>query len=243
MPSPPQVSDRVQARRPANRLLASLSDADYASIAPGLTQIPMSLRQRLQEAQSEIRHVFFPNGGMASVTDVTSDGAMVEVAAVGDEGFVNVEAVLGADIAGRQALVQVPNGSLHTLSLADFHSAVEGSKTFRDAMHRYARGFLATVTQSASCLALHPVQERFCRWLLTAHDRVRVEQFPISHEFLAMMLGVSRPTVTIVAGTLQKAGLIQYVHGRMTIVDRTMLEASSCECYGTLRTEYKRLGL
>ena len=129
------------------------------------------------------------------------------------------------------------------MSLADFRSAVEHSKAFRDAMHRYARGFLATVTQSASCLALHPVQERCCRWLLTARDRVRVDQFPISHEFLAMMLGVSRPPVTIVAGTLQEAGPIQYDHGRMTTVDRAMLEASSCECYGTLRTEYRRLRL
>lgn len=229
--------------RPPNRLLAGLSEADFSAIAPKLTEMPIDHRQTLQVAQQAIRHVYFPNGGMVSVTDVTSDGAMVEVAGVGHEGFVNVEAVLGAETAGHQAMVQIPDGSVHVLSLRDFREALERSRTFRDAMHRYARGFLATVTQSASCLALHPVQERCCRWLLTAHDRVRVDQFPISHEFLAMMLGVSRPTVTLIAGTLQKAGLIQYVHGRMTIVDRSLLEAATCECYATLKAEYQRLGL
>ena len=229
--------------RPANRLLANLSEADYAHVAPRLTRVAMQYRQTLQAAQDPIRHVYFPDGGMVSMTDVTNDGAMVEVAAVGVEGFVNVEAVLGAETAGRQAIVQIPNGSAHVLSLRDFQAALEHSRSFRDTMHRYARGFLATVTQSASCLALHAVQERCCRWLLTAHDRVRVDQFPISHEFLAMMLGVSRPTVTIVAGTLQKAGLIEYVHGKMTIVERAQLEKATCECYGTLKAEYQRLGL
>ena len=129
------------------------------------------------------------------------------------------------------------------MSLAAFRQALERSPGFRDAMQRYARGFLATVMQSATCLALHPVHERCCRWLLTAHDRVRSDRFSLSHEFLAMMLGVSRPTVTIVAGTLQKAGLIQYVHGKMTILDRSQLEAASCECYATLKKEYQRLRL
>lgn len=243
MTSSTPVTTRLSNRRPKNRLLSGLSAGDFARIAPQLTEVPIDQRQTLQGAQDAISHVFFPNGGMVSVTDVTSDGSMVEVAAVGDEGFVNVEAALGAEIAGRHAMVQIPDGTALALSLRDFQAALDHSRDFREAMHRYARGFLATVTQSASCLALHAVQERCCRWLLSAHDRVRVDHFPISHEFLAMMLGVSRPTVTIVAGTLQKAGFIQYVHGRMTIVDRSLLEAATCECYATLKAEYQRLGL
>jgi len=224
-------------------LLASLSEADFGRIAPALSTIPIRHRQVLQAAQEPISHVYFLDGGLGSVTDVTSDGNMVEVAAVGDEGFVNVDAALGADVASHQVIIQVSGSHAHALPLRDFRAALDQSASFRDAMHRYARGFLATVTQSASCLALHPVQERCCRWLLTAHDRMHVDQFTISHEFLAMMLGVSRPTVTIVAGVLQKAGLIQYVHGKMTIVDRRQLEAASCECYATLRDEYQRLRL
>jgi len=97
--------------------------------------------------------------------------------------------------------------------------------------------------QSAACLALHPVQERCCRWLLMTHDRVHQDEFHLSHEFLAMMLGTTRPTVTIVAGTLQKAGLIKYTHGRITILDRQRLEAASCECYSTVKEHFDRLQL
>ena len=114
---------------------------------------------------------------------------------------------------------------------------------FFDCIQRYAQGFLSLMMQSTACMALHPVQERCCRWLLMTHDRVRSDQFHLSHEFLAMMLGSTRPTVTAVAGTLQRAGLIKYVHGRITILDRQRLEAASCECYSTVKKHFDRLGL
>ena len=96
---------------------------------------------------------------------------------------------------------------------------------------------------STGCIAFHPVQQRCCRWLLMTHDRVQRDEFHLSHEFLAMMLGSTRPTVTVVAGTLQKAGLINYKHGRITILDRKRLESASCECYGTVKGHFDRLGL
>jgi CRP-like cAMP-binding protein len=99
------------------------------------------------------------------------------------------------------------------------------------------------IMQSTGCMALHRVQERCCRWLLMTHDRVRQDEFHLSHEFLAMMLGATRPTVTIVAGTLQKAGLIKYTHGRIRILDRKSLEEASCECYATVKGHFDRLGL
>jgi CRP-like cAMP-binding protein len=108
-----------------------------------------------------------------------------------------------------------------------------------DAALRYL--FLAM--QSTACMALHHVQERCCRWLLMTHDRIREDSFDLSHEFLAMMLGTTRPTVTLVAGTLQHAGMIKYRHGRMTILDRTALEGASCECYASVKSEFTRLGL
>jgi CRP-like cAMP-binding protein len=102
---------------------------------------------------------------------------------------------------------------------------------------------LLLTMQSTACMALHPVQQRCCRWLLMAHDRVRRDDFHLSHEFLAMMLGATRPTVTVVAGTLQRAGFIKYTHGRMTILDRESLESASCECYATVKGHFDRLGL
>jgi CRP-like cAMP-binding protein len=108
---------------------------------------------------------------------------------------------------------------------------------------RYWQGLLTLIMQSTACMALHPVQDRCSRWLLMAHDRVHRDEFDLSHEFLAMMLGATRPTVTVVAGSLQKAGFIRYKHGRITILDRKGLENSACECYSTVKGQFDRLGL
>jgi CRP-like cAMP-binding protein len=137
----------------------------------------------------------------------------------------------------------VADASAEVMSVDTFKRELERAGPFQECVQRYSQGLLMLMMQSTGCMALHPVQERCCRWLLMTHDRIRTDQFHLSHEFLAMMLGSTRPTVTIVAGTLQKAGLIKYVHGRMTIVDRAGLEAASCECYGTVKSHFDRLGL
>jgi CRP-like cAMP-binding protein len=124
-----------------------------------------------------------------------------------------------------------------------FKNEMNRSGAFQESVLRYWQGFQMLIMQSTACMALHPVQERCCRWLLMAHDRVHRDDFELSHEFLAMMLGATRPTVTVVAGTLQKAGLIRYRHGRMTILDRKSLEDASCECYATVKAGFDRLGL
>jgi CRP-like cAMP-binding protein len=139
--------------------------------------------------------------------------------------------------------VPVPDMDAQVMETAAFRRETERPGAFRECVSRYLQGYLFLAMQSTACMALHHVQERCCRWLLMTHDRVREDQFELSHEFLAMMLGTTRPTVTLVAGTLQQAGMIKYRHGRITIVDRAALEGASCECYASVKSEFTRLRL
>ena len=181
--------------------------------------------------------------GVASVTAVMKNGSMVEIATVGDEGVLGINALFGVDLLGSEAMMQVPDTNAEVLPVAIFKRELERRGPCTNAFNAISEGFLALVMQSTACMALHPVLERCCRWLLMTHDRMRRDDFHLSHEFLAMMLGSTRPTVTVVAGTLQKAGFIKYVHGHITILDRAGLEAASCECYRTVKDHFDRLGL
>lgn len=244
MPSSPLDGARPSSiDRPKNRLLAGLPDEEFARLRPLLKSIPLGTKQVLHPTNQPIRDVFFLNGGMASLTIAMADGAMVEVATVGDEGFVGINAYFGGEMIGGEAMLQVPDTSAEAMTADVFRGEIDRRGPFRDAMHRYAQGFLMLVMQSTGCLALHTVQERCCRWLLMTHDRVHRDDFHLSQEFLAMMLGSTRPTVSVVAGTLQKAGLITYSYGHITILDRPGLEAGACECYRAVKAHYDRLGL
>ena len=177
------------------------------------------------------------------MTTVMQDGSMVEIATVGDEGLVGINAFFGGAMLSGETMMQVPDTNAEVMSTAAFTRELARGGPFHECVHRYSQGLLMLIMQSTGCMALHTVQERCCRWLLMTHDRIRQDEFHLSHEFLAMMLGATRPTVTIVAGTLQKAGLINYTHGRITILDRKGLEDASCECYSTVRGHFDRLGL
>ena len=231
------------ALRPNNRLLAGLPAADFDRIKASLRTVPVGLRHVFHQANEPVTHVYFPNGGVASITTALEDGSIVEVATVGDEGLVGLEAMFGDGAIGRESIMQVPDTNAEVMAVPDFRRELARGEAFSQAIQRYAQGFLSLVMHSTACIALHPVQERCCRWLLMTHDRVHRDQFQLSHEFLATMLGATRPTVSVVAGTLQKAGFIKYVHGRMTILDRAGLEAASCECYRTVKADFDRLGL
>ena len=138
---------------------------------------------------------------------------------------------------------RLPDTNIEVLPVGIFNRETERRGPFYESVQRYSHGYLILMMQSAACLTLHPVEQRCSRWLLMTHDRMRRDDFHLSHEFLAMMLGSTRPTVTVVAGTLQKAGLIKYVHGHITILDRAGLEGASCECYRTVKDHFDRLGL
>ena len=243
--SHPQRSHEVGRARPRNRLLAGLPEAEFGRIQPLLRTIPVGLRHVFHRTREPIEQVYFPNAGVASITVAMAGGSMVEVATVGDEGFVGVEAMFGGAPHDRESLLQVPapDADAEMMALADFRREVWRGEAFSEAIQRYAQGFLTLAMHSTACMALHPVQERCCRWLLLVHDRIHRDEFQLSHEFLAVMLGSTRPTVSVVAGTLQKAGFIRYVHGRMSILDRAGLEASCCECYHTVKADFDRLGL
>jgi len=229
--------------RPKNKLLASLPRAEFDRLRPHLRTIPTKVRQVLHPVNEPVRKVYFLNGGVASMTTVMNDGAMVEIATVGDEGLVGINAFFGGSMLSGETMMQVPDTSAEVLSVDAFQRELARGGAFHECVHRYSQGLLMLIMQSTGCMALHPVQERCCRWLLMTHDRVHHDEFHLSHEFLAMMLGSTRPTVTTVAGTLQKAGLIKYTHGRISILDRRGLEAASCECYATVRGHFDRLGL
>jgi hypothetical protein len=229
--------------RPKNRLLSCLPPPDFQRLRRHLTTRPVALKQVFQPFNEPVHEVFFPNGGVASVTTVMKNGDMVEIATVGDEGLLGINALFGDDLLGGETMMQVPDTNIEVLPVEIFKREIERRGPFYECVQRYSQGFVILTMQSAACMALHPVLERCCRWLLMTHDRMRRDNFHLSHEFLAMMLGSTRPTVTVVAGTLQKAGMIKYVHGHITILDRASLEAASCECYATVKRHFERLRL
>ena len=214
-----------------NRLLAALPAADYARILPSLTVVPLKLKDTLHKPGEPIRDVYFPGGGFCSMLTVLEDGKMVEIATVGREGMVGVSAILDGAPVTSAAMVQGETDTCYRMKVDAFRREVDQRGAFHELMAHFAQALFGFVAQSTACNAIHSVEQRLARWLLMAQDRMGSDEFPLTQEFVAMMLGASRPTVTVVAGTLQKAGLIKYRHGHVSIVDRENLEAASCECY------------
>jgi len=229
--------------RPKNRLLSALPDEDFQRVRPHLTTVPLTVKRTLLKRRAPIRYVYFPNGGVCSVTAMMKNGNAVEVATVGDEGMIGIAAFFGGLAMPGESMVQVPDTNAERLGIDAFHREMDQRGALYDAVNRYSQATMALMMQSTACMALHGVQERCCRWLLMTHDRVKTDQFTLSHEFLAMMLGSTRPTVTLVARHLQQAGVIRYTHAKIAILNRKRLEAMSCECYSTVKAEFDRLGL
>jgi CRP-like cAMP-binding protein len=226
-----------------NRLLASLPPDSYTEAALDLDLMAVAVGDVVVDDAARMQHVFFPNGGVYSVTAEMLNGDLVEVATVGLEGMLGVNAFLGDLQGSGRSLQQVPDGLLPRMRVRDFLKHTAQSGPFRDVIMRYAQANFLQVMQSTACNALHNVEQRCCRWLLQTHDRVDGDSFLLKQEFLAIMLGASRPTVNRVVGGLQEAGLIRTRYGRIQIVDRKKLERSSCECYRVVVDHFKRLGL
>jgi CRP-like cAMP-binding protein len=194
----------------------------------------------LYEAGEPIDAVYFPLNSVASLRTITDDGAAVEVALIGWEGAVGLPLFLGLEHDGLWAMNQVPGAAL-TMSAAAFRSAPDRWAPLRQVVGRFAHVVMVQIAQVAGCHRLHPVDERCARWLLQVHDRVGSDTFPLTQDFLATMLGVRRPSVTIAVGLLQRAGLVGQRRGRITVLDRAGLEAAACECYRTLATAIDQL--
>ncbi len=223
-----------------NRILARLPLAVLQHLKDHLTEVEAVPRDPIFEPNTPFEHVYFPETGVASLLTVLEDGAEVEVATVGYEGFVGLPAFFGARQSPGRAFWQIP-GKGFRMDLATLREETTDGGPLTKMLNLYAQFFFTQVAQSATCNRLHSVEQRCARWMLMSHDRVEGDQFDLTQEFLAQMLGVRRTGVTETAGALQGEGLIRYSRGHMTIVDREGLERKSCECYRAVRAEMERL--
>ena len=222
-----------------NRLLGALPKDDHDRLLPHLEKISLPLREILYEANGPIAHVFFPLHGVVSLV-IMDGGFTLEVGIIGNEGLVGTPVFLGADRSPTRAIAQIPADALR-MEVKVFQSEMTRHGALHGLVQRYTQTMINQISQSIVCNHRHSVEKRMCRWLLMSHDRVGADEFPLTHEFLAQMLGVCRPTVTAVAGTLHKSGLISYHRGTITVNDRKGLEAASCECYAVVAKELSRL--
>ena len=234
------VSSTDTARRYGNALLDRLSANEYERLAGELEPVTLDVRTVLFQPDELITDVYFPTSGMVSLAVIMEDGTATEVATIGKEGMVGTAVFLGSESMPVQAICQVA-GEAVRMGSAALRKEAKRDGGLRDALERYTQALFAQIAQASVCNRLHPIEARMARWLVMTHDRVDVDEFALTQEFLAEMLGVRRATVTVTAGALQKAGYIQYSRGRIRIVDRAGLEAATCECYAVIKQEYDRL--
>lgn len=228
--------------RPRNRLLAALSDEEFDRLATQFERVPLREKQLLHHQGAAIEKIYFPNGGVISIVTVLSTGVCVEGATIGREGMVGLPAFLGdAPISPFESMVQVPDTDALSISVEAFRTELSRLQTLQKLMERYVQVVIAQMMQSNACNAVHSVQQRCARWLLTVRDHVGADEFQLSHEFLAQMLAVQRATISDVAAALRSAGLISYRYGHVRVLDGDGLEAASCECYGVIRGHLDRL--
>ena len=213
-----------------NRLLAALPPAELERHFSGLKPVSLPQRQVLYEPGMPLDNVYFVEEGVVSILTRMADGTTIEVGMIGIEGAVGTAALLGGEASSQQAIVQV-SGSALRINAAECKAAFDQSATVRAVIMRFIEALFNLSAQTAACNRLHTIEQRCARWFLMAHDRVQSDNLPMTHEFLASMLGVRRAGVTEAAGELQRSGVIHYHHGRLTIVDRAGLEATACECY------------
>ena len=226
--------------RPANRLLGLLTPEDQDRLRPHLHPVELEYKQPLYQAGVTIEFAWFIESGVGSLVNTMANGDAAEVGTIGNEGMVGLPLILGDTRAPTEVYVQVPGAGLR-MTAASFSRELAHSETMRKVMLHYTHAFFNQVAQSAACNQLHSLRQRCCRWLLMTHDRMQADEFLLTQEFLAMMLGVQRTGVTAAAGALQRSGIITYKRGNVTVIDRAGLERQSCECYGISRMEFDRL--
>jgi len=223
-----------------NRVLAALPKTEIERLKPHLSAATLKLRAELLDGRAD--YAYFLENGLASVVLPMQDGSTVEVGVIGIDGVVGLPILLGAERMPGRTFIQV-EGSGFRIKAQHLKDEFERSGELRRHLQKYLLANLVQSAQNAACNRLHTIGERLSRWVLTCHDRVQSDRMPITHEFLAQMLGAPRTTVTLAAGILHQAGLIDYSRGHVTIKNRSGLEEATCECYGVVRNEFRRLGL
>ena len=222
-----------------NRILAALPSAEFNRIEVELESFELSMNYVLYEANAPITHVYFPTSGCVSMVNALADGA-VEVSTIGYEGWAGLPLLLDDDRMPTRAFVQLSGTSCRMAARA-FRKSLVRNPAYARLLNRHSLALFNQAAQSVACNRLHSLESRCARWLLMTHDRMLLAPFTLTHEFLSYMLGVHRPAVTLAAGALQRAGLIRYTRGKVTVLDRAGLEAVSCACYEITRRNYARL--
>jgi hypothetical protein len=234
-------TDQIPLPIRGNRLLDRLPEAEYDRLVPLLKPVDLAFEQVLYQLRGPIAYAYFPTGAVTSALTVMQDGTAIEVATVGIEGLVGHTAAFGSGkTSPNKVIVQIGDGGLRIAAQALRGEFVRGGP-FQALLDDYHTAFMAQVSQSVACNGLHRLDQRCCRWLLMTRDRVGADDLRLTHEFLAIMLGARRASVTEVLRPLQEAGLVQSRRGRISILDGAGLEERACECYRVVTNEYERL--
>jgi CRP-like cAMP-binding protein len=224
-----------------NRLLAAAPPGVRERLATLGALEPLEFKVMLFEEDTRVDRVIFPIVGVCSLLSVAADGRMVEVATIGNEGFIGLPVFLQATLmSSHRAIAQIPGEGV-VIDAPDFLEISNSGGAFQAVLMRYAQALMTQIAQGAACNRLHRIEQRAARWLLMTHDRVDGDEFPLTQEFLAQMLGAGRQAVNEAARTLQDRGLITYVRGVVRVRDRAGLEDVSCECHRIVQAEFDRL--
>ncbi len=228
-----------QKEKMANRVLASLPARDYRRLRAQLEPVELKFGQVLYEPGQTIRFVYFPLACLVSLLTAVDKHRTLEVGMVGNEGMAGMPFILGVGISGVRALVQGAGSALRMTSHR-FRIEFERNRPLQQALYRYTYALMAQISQTAACNRFHDAEERLARWLLMTRDRVGSDEFPLTHEFLAHMLGLRRVGITQAASALKQRNLIAYRRGAVQIQDAKGLEESCCSCYRIVKTVYER---
>jgi len=224
-----------------NHLLAALPATDFERLSPHLQLVPMPLGEALYESGGRLQHVYFPTTSIVSLLYVMADGASAEIAVVGNEGILGISLFMGGETTPSRAVVQSAGHGYRLgaqLLKQEFNRA---GAVLHLLLLRYTQALITQMAQTAVCNRHHSVEQQLCRWLLLSLDRLSTRELTMTQELIANMLGVRREGVTAAAGNLQRAGLIRYSRGRITVLDRARLEQEVCECYAVVKNEFDRL--
>jgi CRP-like cAMP-binding protein len=228
-------------QRPANRLLQVLKPAAYERLAPRLTPVSLRARQVLYQANQPIDDVYFPETAVISQVTVMHNGDTLETATVGFEGASWISAHVGAPSMPCETVVAIA-GVAQTLAIADLSREMEENPHFADVLTKYSHALLVHSLRMTGCTGLHTLHQRCARWMLTTLDRVSADRFSVTHEFLSMLLGCSRPSASLVISDFQHRGILQVERGHIIVLNRDALLEVSCECYAIIKDTYDQVG-
>jgi CRP-like cAMP-binding protein len=223
-----------------NHLLAALPADEFARLQPDLEPVSLALGEVLYESGDKLTHLYFPTTAIISLLYIMENGATAEIGIAGNDGLIGIALFMGGETTSSRAVVQSAGDAVR-MKAGALKAAFALGGVFQSLLLRYTQSLMTQISQTAVCNRLHSVEQQLCRWLLINHDQLQTNKLVMTHDLIANMLGVRREGVSIAAGNLQKQGLIKYVRGTITVLDRRGLESAACECYQVVKDEYSRL--